>query len=262
MWTALESAAMITGAWPGRLSVALVIAALLSAGCGEDKPKQLDEVLARKEAIARLTSRYGTKKYSEQVEELVVRDYFGDERGGVFLDVGAGDAFQGSTTAYLELFLGWRGIAVDADQTHSESYVASRPGTRFFSFFAGQTDDSKVQFHRNLDRWGSSSQSLEAATKLGGKVETIEVPTITLNTLLERTGTRRIDFLSMDIEGSEPAALAGFDIERYGPRLACIEFHPPGVPAIDEYMRAHGYSRLARYSTVDFANAWYAPAAK
>jgi hypothetical protein len=33
----------------------------------------------------------------------------------------------------------------------------------------------------------------------------------------------KIDFLSMNIEGAEMKALAGFDIERFSPELALIE---------------------------------------
>ena len=44
-----------------------------------------------------------------------------------------------------------------------------------------------------------------------------------MNKLLERTRVQTIDFLSMDIEGAELAAHNGFDIEKYKPRLVCVE---------------------------------------
>jgi len=51
------------------------------------------------------------------------------------------------------------------------------------------------------------------------------VSTITLDDLLGREGVAHVDFLSLDIEGAEPAALAGFSIGRFQPALACVEIH-------------------------------------
>ena len=58
----------------------------------------------------------GTEKahYSQHDEELVIRDFFQDQRGGFFLDVGCGHPIQASNTYYLEKHLGWTGFGVDA----------------------------------------------------------------------------------------------------------------------------------------------------
>lgn len=85
----------------------------------------------------------------------------------------------------------------------------------------------------------------------------VEVETITLDLLLEKAGLEKIDFLSMDIEEGEPAALRAFDIERFRPELVCIEAGPPKVrEAIAPYFEAHGYERIDAYLAHDVAN-WY-----
>ena len=81
------------------------------------------------------------------------------------------------------------------------------------------------------------------------------VPAITLDDLLEQNGVEKIDFLSMDIEGHEPAALAGFDIERFAPELVCIEASGD-KEAILAYFAEHGYERIDRYLEFDVMN-WY-----
>ncbi|MFQ5592001.1 MAG: FkbM family methyltransferase, partial [Phycisphaerae bacterium] len=73
------------------------------------------------------------------------------------------------------------------------------------------------------------------------------VPTITLTELLDRNSITKIDFLSMDIEGGEPAALAGFDIERFRPELVGIEALPSTQDAIRTYFEQHGYRRIDAY---------------
>ena len=85
------------------------------------------------------------------------------------------------------------------------------------------------------------------------------VPTVTLTKLLDDNGVTSIDFLSMDIEGSEPAALAGFDIERFAPELVCIEMipNPENRKKITEYFEAHGYQRIQRYIEHDAEDILY-----
>ncbi len=89
----------------------------------------------------------------------------------------------------------------------------------------------------------------------------VEVETITLNDLLDREKIERIDFMSMDIEGAEPLALAGFDIERFAPQLVCIEVHAGAdtEPFIRTYFEEHDYERMEEYVPYDFANWYYRP---
>jgi hypothetical protein len=100
-------------------------------------------------------------------------------------------------------------------------------------------------------------------TPPGGRadVDELDVPTITLNDLLRQQGVERIDLLSMDIEGHEPEALAGFDIRRYRPRLVCIEAQVVVADRIYAYLRGHGYARIDRYLPFDPRNWYFAPQA-
>jgi len=63
----------------------------------------------------------------------------------------------------------------------------------------------------------------------------------------------------MDIEGSEPAALRGFDIERFKPELVCIEASKSIRTEIQAYFAAHGYERIDKYLAYDMVNWYYAP---
>ena len=101
-----------------------------------------------------------------------------------------------------------------------------------------------------------ASGDQEAATD-GGEVTQVVVPTITLDDLLNREGIGKIDFLTMDIELSEPAALRGFDIERFKPDLVCIESLPPVADFISEYFSDHGYVRVEMWSRLDNYNDYY-----
>src|SRR5262245_24911958 len=60
-----------------------------------------------------LEKRYGPSRYSEDLEEWIIRDAFKDKTGGVFVDVGANHYRDRSNTYYLESKLDWSGVAVE-----------------------------------------------------------------------------------------------------------------------------------------------------
>jgi len=78
-----------------------------------------------------------------------------------------------------------------------------------------------------------------------------------LNELLEKNGISNIDFLSIDIEGNEVAALAGFDIEKFRPQLVCIEVNAPWK--IMDYFIRHKYKLIIKYLLYDHINWYFTP---
>jgi len=86
---------------------------------------------------------------------------------------------------------------------------------------------------------------------------TIEVPVRTLDDILtEAAAPAPFDFLSIDIEGHEAQALAGFSFARWRPRLILIEDHVTSL-AKHRLLTRSGY-RLIRRTGL---NAWYVPRA-
>lgn len=205
-----------------------------------------------------LQLRYGTR-HSRNAEEWVVRDYFQDKRGGVFLDVGAADAREWNNTYFLETTLGWSGLAIDAQPAFAPEYARLRPRTRFFSLFVSDASDAVETFYVPTNAPLGATSDRDSAQGDEGPVEVRSVPTITLNDLLAREGIARLDFLSMDIELSEPRALAGFEIERYRPALVCIEAHPEVRQQLIDYFHRHHYVVVGKYLGVDAQNLYFMP---
>ena len=202
---------------------------------------------------------YGPNRHSEHAEEWIIRDFFHDQRGGIFLDIGSYDYKRFSNTYYLEQELGWSGVAVDAQQEFAAGYAQYRPRTKFFSFFVSDRSDAlESLFVPSGNRLvASSNKSFSDRYDTSGQERTVS--TITLNDLLPRAGVTRVDFLSMDIELAEPKALAGFDLARYRPRLAVVEAHPDVRQQIVDYFADRGYRVVARYLRADAHNLWFAP---
>jgi len=155
----------------------------------------------------------------------------------------------------------WSGIGVDALPEYAASWKRKRPGSRFYSFLVSDHSDTVEPFFRSELR-GTSSHRRELMKGPAGRdvaFQQLEVPTITLTKLLEMNDVSQIAFLSMDIEGAEPLALARFDIDRFRPELACVEAKPANREALIAYFAEHGYQRLERYLQYDTVNYYFTP---
>jgi FkbM family methyltransferase len=198
------------------------------------------------------------KLYSQGDEELVIRDFFQDRHKGFFLDVGCAWPIRANNTYYLEDQLEWSGIAIDALPEYAAAWQKKRPHSRFFNLLVTDHGGTVETFYRAKESTGVSSVRPE--NKKGDfNWEEIKVPTTTLTSLLDKEGVKKVDFLSMDIEGAEPLALAGFDVDRFRPELACVEAKAATREKIVAYFLAHGYEQLERYLKYDKTNFYFTP---
>ena len=212
------------------------------------------------ELLAPYKAKYGTR-VSQYGEEWLIRDFFDDRRRGVFVDVGANDYKKDSTTYTLEALLGWSGLAIDPQPQFAADYARYRPRTRYVQAFVSDTrGTTTLLVPKGAPGLASDNPAYVAATGLSAT--SIQVPTVTLDQVLEAAGLQRIDFLSMDIEHAEPRALAGFDIRRYLPELVCIEAHIGVRQQILDYFAAHGYVLVGKYWHVDLLNMYFVPLAR
>ena len=84
--------------------------------------------------------------------------------------------------------------------------------------------------------------------------EKIRVPLRTLDSILTKAGVSKIDFLSIDVEGTELQVLQGLNLEKYAPDLILVEEHRFDY-AKHKHLRRHGYRLVRRTGW----NNWYVP---
>ena len=229
------------------------------AAVGLSPPLAVEPAVQRDVESEDLLKRFGPNRSSQFLEEWIIRDFFQDRRGGVFVDIGAANYKDASNTYFLEHDLGWSGIAVDAQDQYRSDWQKYRTNAKFFTAFVSDRSNDKARlFLSNASSWVASSQ--QKFTEGWGKIAgSIEVPTITLNDLLGAAKIQKFDFLSLDIELAEPGALAGLDLERFKPSLACVEAHPQVRQQIIDYFTARHYRVVGKYLRVDGLNLWFMP---
>jgi FkbM family methyltransferase len=204
------------------------------------------------------------RRYSLFDEELIIRDFFQDRRGGFFLDVGCAWPVRSSNTYYLEKHLGWEGIGIDALAEYGPGWREKRPSSRFFSYLVtDQSGVAKAFFQSPNPGLSSTNRDMASGKAFGDDLEPeeVHVETITLDDLLDREGVTKIDLLSMDIEGHEQAALAGFDIKRFRPELVVIEGQVVGSKdgKVYSYFDRNGYELIEKYLPFDTVNRYFKP---
>jgi FkbM family methyltransferase len=152
---------------------------------------------------------------------------------------------------------------------YGPAWREERPKSHFFSYLV--TDQSGVEqtFFKSPNPGLSSTDKSMASGNVFGDVlepEEVKIETITLDDLLDREGVERIDLLSMDIEGHEPAALAGFDIERFQPELVVVERKvvesTNTKDDVQRYFERHGYELVQKYDRFDPVNRYFRRAAR
>ncbi|OFW06558.1 MAG: hypothetical protein A3H96_12890 [Acidobacteria bacterium RIFCSPLOWO2_02_FULL_67_36] len=244
--------------WRAALGVVVVVVSATAVTCRKAAPPaSFDNTLPR--GARYLEQAYGPKRYSQFAEEWIIRDFFQDRRNGVFVDIGANHYRDDSTTFYLEERLGWSGVAVEPLKQFEPDYVKYRPRTRFLPFFVSDVSDRTAQLYVLPEHTVVSSTDRKFTERTGANPQEVTVPTITMNDLLHKAGIERFDFLSMDIELSEPKALAGFDIGRFLPELVCIEAHPEVRQRILDYFARNNYVMVGKYLQADENNLYLMP---
>lgn len=184
--------------------------------------------------------------------ELVWR-FFGERKEGFFLDIGANEPQKGSQTWVLEE-RGWRGILVEPQALLCERLRQARPRSRVFQVACGAPGaPAEMTFYtaESLGHSGLVKNLVDATTRYTG-TETVKV--MTLDAVLAEAGNPGIDFMTMDVEGTQFDVLRGFDLQRHRPKLLMMEDHLYDLKAHRHLVRA-GY-RLAKRTGL---NNWYVP---
>jgi FkbM family methyltransferase len=222
---------------------------------------QLRPFLSRGAAeLQPLKDKFGASRNSRYAEEWIIRDFFDDERNGVFVDVGANHYQRESNSYYLEEYLGWRGIAVEPQTKFAADYAERRPQTIFVPLFVSDKSDQQATMYVPANDLIASSDHTFVQREGGEDAARVQVKTATLDDILDRHKIDRVDFLSIDVELHEPEVLGGFSISRFKPRLVCIESHAPVRQEILDYFASQGYTLLGKYLRADSENLWFAAA--
>jgi len=101
----------------------------------------------------------------------------------------------------------------------------------------------------------TDSKHIQRIKSEGGKIEKRMVTAITMKKLIQRYNVKRIDFITIDTEGSELEVLRGFDLNAIKPRFLIVE-NNKGLAdkSISDYLKKFAYTHVKTTG----CNDWYA----
>jgi FkbM family methyltransferase len=178
--------------------------------------------------------RGGRTSYSQYAEDLLVMDFFAGAvpashrpDPGFYVDIGAYHPRFISNTHALSR-AGWHGLVVDVDQTKLDRFSTRKNCTPVCCVVSDH--EGTIDFYKFRRMWSEidtldATQAEKYREEFGIEYDVVALPTKPLPTIFEENGVRHIDFLNVDIEGHDLAALKTLDFERWRPTLLCVEDH-------------------------------------
>lgn len=155
--------------------------------------------------------------YSQIQQDRWVLEKLNFKRKGFFVDIGAYDGVQLSNSYTMEKDFAWSGVCVECNPFLYSKLVTNRT-SHICNKAIWTTDNEVVYFH-------NSPHNEEMLSFVSGEVTDWPVKTITLNSLLASfaPASKEVDYISLDIEGSELEILNSFNFNEYDVKCWTIE---------------------------------------
>ncbi len=175
---------------------------------------------------------------------------FKGKRGGTFVELGGFDGLIASNCLFFELVRGWNGVLLEPSPSAHEQAASNRRCTCLQRAIAARSGEA--EFLEVTDGYLEMSglvETFDPRTRSGikkhpnHKERTIKVPTVSLADLLREQGLEEVDYISMDVEGTELPVVESFPFDRFHVRAWTIE-NKPRNDAIADAMRKKGYKRV------------------
>ena len=154
--------------------------------------------------------------FGEFGEDILINRFFRKKNYGFYVDIGCYHPTKGSLTYFLYK-KGWRGLNVDLSKISIDLFKLARP--KDYNIQAAVTDfDGETQFFEN----GMINQQ-NTLENSGTNLKKIKIIAFKLQTLLEKLNINHIDFLNIDVEGSDYKVISSLNLNKIRPKMICIE---------------------------------------
>jgi len=204
------------------------------------------------EKIIAFFSKNHKESKSQLLQDIFV-DYMLNKDEGFFCEVGACDGIVHSNTLYLEKKRRWNGILCEPSELWEKKLIINRPNC-ILEFSPIFSSNKNVQFF--FKNGGRSFIKIDRFKTTEGFENKI-LPSITLNALFKKNNIKKIDYISIDTEGTEYEILISLNLREIRPTILTIEHNYNNVKAnkIFNYLKNNNYLRI--FKSISRFDDWY-----
>ena len=163
--------------------------------------------------------------YSYGGVDSLILNIFKNQKKGFYLDIGCGHPIKNNNT-YLLNKKGWSGINIDLDEENIELFnTYRRKDINLATAVSDKEGETDLYFYHSKSALNTISKQNADFQK--AKVSSVrKIKTQEINKILENSPykDKKIDFLSIDVEGSELSILKNFDFKKYSPKVIVVEY--------------------------------------
>jgi len=170
---------------------------------------------------------FSSKKisYSFSGVDLIINNIFRDNQKGFYVDVGCQHPIKNNNT-YMLYKKGWHGVNIDLDKDNIDLFNIARPNDLNVNIaVSDKQKEVDLFFYHKKSPINTIDANISKFQK--ARVSSIKkIQTDTLTKIINKSEYRdkRIDLLSIDVEGHELNVLKGLDFKKYYPKIIIVEF--------------------------------------
>lgn len=174
--------------------------------------------------INKIISKFAYKKsFSQGSMDLILEHIFKNKNNGFYVDVGCQHPIKNNNT-YLLYKRGWSGVNIDLDSVNIELFnFFRRNDNNVKSAVSDKIEDAKLFYYHQKSPINTLDKNI--SLKQNAKIEKeIDIQTNTLTNILDNYSIKKIDLLTIDVEGFELKVLKGLNFDKYNPGVIIVEF--------------------------------------
>lgn len=169
-------------------------------------------------------------------------------KDGFYIDCGANDGINQSTTWFYEKTLNWRGILIEPIPQVFEMLKKNRSKD---NIFVNAALVSKRFTKKYLDIYFNPRDTLTGSPLYNSKnLKKNLVKAVTLSSILKNKKIKKIDFFSLDVEGYEFKVLQGINFKKIKFKYILVETDKP--KKLNNFFLTKNYNFIERLSDYKF----------
>ena len=203
-------------------------------------------------------SQWGT---DEVIDKLIYSNQDNKDKKGIFVEIGAYDGVKYSNTYYFEKIKDWTGILVEPlpNQYALCSYnrwgithhgcVSSYNGYCKFGWIKGYSEMVSGIIENFQPKF--RDRVFKEINQHKQEIQLLEIPTVTINSLLSSYNIMKVDYLSLDTVSTELEVLQAFDIEKNPTKIISLDTNGMNLERYLEWFTENNYEKYWKSSVSD-----------